>query len=62
MDLTRCPRCSRRMKAVATDDGKTGLRCLQCDEVDPLKTDAAKWADSPLALGLPDEGGLKPFH
>jgi tRNA(Ile2) C34 agmatinyltransferase TiaS len=49
MDSTRCPRCSRRMKAVATADGRTDLRCLQCDEVDPLKTGAAKWADSPLA-------------
>jgi tRNA(Ile2) C34 agmatinyltransferase TiaS len=49
MDSTRCPRCSKRMVAVATADGRTGLRCLQCDEIDPLTTDAAKWADSPLA-------------
>jgi tRNA(Ile2) C34 agmatinyltransferase TiaS len=49
MDPTRCPRCSRRMKAVATADGRTGFKCLHCDEVDPLQTDAVKWADSPLA-------------
>jgi len=46
MDVTRCPKCNKRL--VATD--RTGS-CLKCDEVDPLKTDAAKWADSPLALG-----------
>ena len=48
MDVTRCPKCNKRL--VATDrTGRTELRCLKCDEVDPLKTDAAKWADSPLA-------------
>jgi hypothetical protein len=29
--------------------GRTELKCLKCDEVDPMKTDAAKWADSALA-------------
>lgn len=54
MDLTKCPHCKKRMKAVATSDGRTGLRCLRCDKVeplkkvDPLKADAAKWADDPL--------------
>jgi tRNA(Ile2) C34 agmatinyltransferase TiaS len=48
MDATRCPRCSIRMMPVATSDGRTGLKCLQCDKVDPLKTEAVKWADSPL--------------
>lgn len=61
MDPTRCPRCSRRMIAVAIVDDRTELRCLQCDKVDPLRTDAAKWADSPLASPT-HEGGLKPFH
>jgi DNA-directed RNA polymerase subunit M/transcription elongation factor TFIIS len=49
MDPTRCPHCNRRMMAVATSDGRTALQCLQCDKADPLKTDAVKWADSPLA-------------
>jgi phage FluMu protein Com len=49
MDATRCPHCNRRMMAVATSDGRTGLKCLQCDKVDPFKTDTVKWADSPLA-------------
>jgi hypothetical protein len=29
--------------------GRTALRCLECDDVDPIKTDAVKWAASPLA-------------
>jgi phage FluMu protein Com len=55
MDATRCPHCNRRMKAVTTTDGRTDLKCLRCDEVDPLQTDAVKWAESPLAAaGWPD--------
>jgi tRNA(Ile2) C34 agmatinyltransferase TiaS len=49
MDATRCPHCNKRMKVVATSDGRTGFQCLQCDKVDPLQTDAVKWAASPLA-------------
>jgi tRNA(Ile2) C34 agmatinyltransferase TiaS len=48
MDATHCPHCKKRMKAVATSDGRTGLQCLAC-EIDPLKTDAVKWAASALA-------------
>jgi tRNA(Ile2) C34 agmatinyltransferase TiaS len=48
MDPTRCPHCTKRMKAVATSDGRTGLQCLECDKIDPLKTDAVKWAASAL--------------
>jgi hypothetical protein len=40
---------TNEMRAVATSDGRTGFKCLHCDEVDPLQTDAVKWADSPLA-------------
>jgi hypothetical protein len=31
-------------------DGRTDLRCLYCDMVDPLKTDAVEWAENPLAI------------
>ena len=31
--------------------------CMQCDNIDPMKTDAAKWANSSLAnQPLPDAG------
>jgi hypothetical protein len=41
-DLTRCPRCGKRMVPVATLSGRTDLQCIICD--DP----AVKWAESPL--------------
>jgi hypothetical protein len=41
-DLTRCPRCRKRMVPVVTLSGRTDLQCISCD--DP----AVKWAASPL--------------
>jgi tRNA(Ile2) C34 agmatinyltransferase TiaS len=52
MDTTRCPHCNKRMKVVATPDGRTGFQCLSCDEVDPFKADAVKRAASPLATPI----------
>ena len=49
MDTTRCSHCKKRMKAVMAENGRTEFRCLHCDLVDPIKTDAVKWAQSPLA-------------
>ncbi len=49
MDLTRCPTCTKRMVAMTDRTGRTELRCMKCDKIDPMKTDAAKWADSNLA-------------
>lgn len=51
MDTNRCPRCKKRLMAVTDKTGRTGLVCLKCDNVDPMKTDAAKWANSSLADG-----------
>ena len=52
MDITRCPKCNKRLMATTDRKGRTELCCLTCDEIDPLKTDAVKWAESPLAGGL----------
>ena len=49
MDEGRCPKCSRRLMAMTDAKGRTALRCLKCDKVDPIETDALKWASSPLA-------------
>jgi phage FluMu protein Com len=49
MDTTRCPKCNKHLMAVTEKTGRTELRCLTCDSVDPLKTDAVKWAESSLA-------------
>jgi hypothetical protein len=39
----------KRMRAVMAENGRTEFRWLHCDLVDPLQTDAVKWAGSPLA-------------
>ena len=40
--ITRCPKCGKRMIAVITVSGRTDLQCISCD--DP----AVRWAESPL--------------
>ena len=35
--------------AMTDRTGRTRLVCLKCEDVDPLKTDVARWANSPLA-------------
>jgi len=49
MELSRCPDCNRRLMAMTDRTGRTKLVCLKCDDVDPMKTDAARWANSSLA-------------
>jgi hypothetical protein len=49
MDLSRCPDCKRRLMAMTDRTGRTNMVCLKCDNVDPMKTVAAKWAVSSLA-------------
>jgi hypothetical protein len=51
MDASRCPHCKKRLMAMTDRTGRTRLVCLKCDNVDPMKTDAAKWANSSLATG-----------
>ena len=36
--------------AMTDRTGRTRLVCLKCEDVDPLKTDAARWANSSLAV------------
>ncbi len=55
MDLTRCPKCRKRMKAVATSDGRTGLQCLRCENADQFKAEGAGQADSAPVSG---QGGV----
>jgi hypothetical protein len=49
IDVTRCRECKKRLMAMTDRTGKTKLLCLKCDNVDPMKTDALKWAGSSLA-------------
>ena len=46
----RCLKCGKRLIAMTDKTGRTELRCLRCDKVDPIKTDTVKkWAESSLA-------------
>ena len=47
--VTRCLHCGKRLVPVPSADGRTELKCVWCDEVDPMETETAKWANSPLA-------------
>jgi len=49
MDSSRCQKCRKRLIAMTDRTGRTKLVCLKCDDVDPMKTDAVKWAKSSLA-------------
>jgi hypothetical protein len=51
MDVSRCVRCQKRLMKMTDRTGQSKLVCLKCDNIDPMKTDAAKWADSRLACG-----------
>jgi hypothetical protein len=50
--VTRCLHCGRRLVPVLSANGRTELKCLWCDKLDPTETETAKWADSPLAEAL----------
>ena len=55
MDSSRCPKCRKRLMAMTDRTGRTTLVCLRCDPVDPMKTDAIKWAQSSLAASIKPE-------
>ena len=40
-DVSRCPNCALRLIATIDENGRTELRCLKCDQIDPLKTVAS---------------------
>ena len=48
--VTRCLHCGKRMVPMPSDSGRTELKCVFCDRLDPMEMVAARrWADSPLA-------------
>jgi hypothetical protein len=55
MDPSRCSRCRRRLIASSGKTGRTEMVCLICDEIDPMKTVAMKWAQSNLSPPGPQE-------
>jgi phage FluMu protein Com len=49
MDVTRCLKCNKRLRAKTDQIGQTELVCMECDRIDPMKTDAINWVRSSLA-------------
>ena len=48
--VTRCLQCGKLMDPALDLNGRTELRCVFCDKLDPMETTEAKqWADGPLA-------------
>jgi len=49
--VSRCVHCGKRLVPVPSFTNRTELKCVFCDELDPMKMEAAiKWASSPLAI------------
>ena len=47
--VTRCLHCGKRMVPMPSESGRTELKCVFCDRLDPMEGWRQKWADSPLA-------------
>jgi ssDNA-binding Zn-finger/Zn-ribbon topoisomerase 1 len=47
MDITRCPKCKKRLMAMTDSNGRTDLRCPKCDKVEPPDMEAVRTADGP---------------
>ncbi|VIO69516.1 hypothetical protein CI1B_27220 [Bradyrhizobium ivorense] len=54
MDLTRCPRCGKPLKAVMALDQRTDLRCISCDGMGE-ENDTPAWVESPPTGSLPNK-------
>ena len=51
--VTHCLQCGKRLVPLHSFDGRTELKCVFCDKLDPTKMTAAdKRADSPLATPI----------
>jgi hypothetical protein len=51
--VTRCLHCGKRMVPAPSYTGRTELKCLFCDKLDPAEmVEPNKWADSPLTAPI----------
>jgi DNA-directed RNA polymerase subunit M/transcription elongation factor TFIIS len=47
---SRCPNCGKHLVPTSSDSGRTELKCVFCDHLDPMELQTARrWADSSLA-------------
>jgi hypothetical protein len=53
--VTRCLHCGKRMVPTPSYTGRTELKCVFCDRLDPMEmAEPGRWADSPLGTPLTD--------
>jgi phage FluMu protein Com len=51
--VTRCLHCGKRMVPAPSYTGRTELKCVFCDELDPMEMrETNKWADGPLSTPI----------
>ena len=51
--VTRCLRCGKRMVPAPSYTGRTELKCVFCDRLDPMEmVEPNQWADGPLATPI----------
>jgi phage FluMu protein Com len=51
--VTRCLHCRKLLVSALDRNGRTELKCVFCDKVDPMEIEAAtKWAGSSLAISI----------
>jgi phage FluMu protein Com len=53
--MDRCPKCNKPVIAMTDRKGRTEYRCLKCDNIDPMKTDATKRAHGQFARPKPSD-------
>lgn len=52
--VTRCLHCGKRTVPTPGLNGRTELKFVYCEELDPPPIKAAEWAGSPLAKTFPE--------
>jgi hypothetical protein len=54
--LTCCLQCGKRMVPVPSYVGRTELKCVFCDRLDPMEmAEPHKWVDGPLGIPISDQ-------
>jgi hypothetical protein len=53
--VSRCPQCGKHLVPTPGESGRTELRCMFCDKLDPMELAMTRqWAESPLAQPSPE--------
>jgi phage FluMu protein Com len=67
MKSDRCVKCNRLMIAMTDRKGRTEVRCVKCDQVDPMETKPRNgpkilWRSRWATLARPPDGSGTKFH